>query len=206
VDKNDTFKQKVRSELDGLQSMIHEQKKLLTSFTSSSINNKTPDPISVLPESVQSLVRILPVNSNHVSPTSTDQVLLMLTDSFSKMASALTDKNVESKADWLKFSGDHKKFRSWYLALVTQLSIAPWTELYDSFKNDVVSMTTNTTLNGKLYSKLILALEGWLYNMLSHKNTYVQMDCWYFKIWSMHINLKTFRRSSQLKQQNFGDP
>jgi len=160
VDKNDTFKQKVRSELDGLQSMIHEQKKLLTSFTSSSINNKTPDPISVLPESVQSLVRILPVNSNHVSPTSTDQVLLMLTDSFSKMASALTDKNVESKADWLKFSGDHKKFRSWYLALVTQLSIAPWTELYDSFKNDVVSMTTNTTLNGKLYSKLILALEG----------------------------------------------
>jgi len=160
VDKNDTFKQKVRSELDGLQSMIHEQKKLLTSFTSSSINNKTPDPISVLPESVQSLVRILPVNSNHVSPTSTDQVLLMLTDSFSKMASALTDKNVESKAEWLKFSGDHKKFRSWYLALVTQLSIAPWTELYDSFKNDVVSMTTNTTLNGKLYSKLILALEG----------------------------------------------
>jgi hypothetical protein len=140
--------------------MIHEKKKLLTSFTSSTIHHKSPDPISVLPELVQSLVPTLPVNSNHVSPSSTDQVLLMLTDSFSKKASVLADKNVESKAEMPKFSGDHKKFRSWYPALMTQLSIAPWTELYHSFKNDVVSTTTNTTLNGKLYSNLILALDG----------------------------------------------
>ena len=51
-------------------------------------------------------------------------------------------------------------FRSWYLAIMTQLSIAPWRDLYDPSKNDVLLSTTNVSLNEKLYSKLILALEG----------------------------------------------
>ncbi len=76
------------------------------------------------------------------------------------MASALTEKQSDSKAEWPKFSGDSKKFRSWYLAIMTQLSITPWRDLYDSSRNDIVESTTNNTLNEKLYYKLVLALEG----------------------------------------------
>jgi hypothetical protein len=75
------------------------------------------------------------------------------------MANALTEKT-DTKAEWPKYSGDTKRFRSWYLSVMTQISIAPWHELYDSSKNDVVLSTTNVSLNEKLYSKLILALEG----------------------------------------------
>jgi hypothetical protein len=39
------------------------------------------------------------------------------------------------------------------------LSLAPWTELYDSSHN-VVSTALNTSLNGKLYAKLLIVLEG----------------------------------------------
>jgi len=43
---------------------------------------------------------------------------------------------------------------------MTQVSLPPWNVLYDSQTNGVVAMTTNTLLNGKLYSKIILSLEG----------------------------------------------
>jgi len=39
------------------------------------------------------------------------KMMLMLTDSFSKLSSALVDKNVYSKSDWPKFSGNLKKFK-----------------------------------------------------------------------------------------------
>jgi hypothetical protein len=87
-------------------------------------------------------------------------MLLLLTESFSKLSTALTEKSSDSKADWPKFSGDSKKFRLWYLAIMSQLSLAPWLELYDPILNDVVPSTTNSNLNEKLFSKLILALEG----------------------------------------------
>jgi hypothetical protein len=41
-----------------------------------------------------------------------------------------------------------------------QLSITPWRDLYDSSRNDIVESTTNNALNEKLYSKLVLALDG----------------------------------------------
>jgi hypothetical protein len=78
-------------------------------------------------------------------PTSTDDMLRLLTELFSKVASVMTEKTTESKAKLPKFSGNPKKFRSWYLALMTQLSIAPWREFYDSARNDVVTFTTNTS-------------------------------------------------------------
>jgi hypothetical protein len=40
------------------------------------------------------------------------------------------------------------------------VSLPPWNVLYDPITNDVVVSTTNTQLNGKLYSKIILSLEG----------------------------------------------
>jgi hypothetical protein len=41
-----------------------------------------------------------------------------------------------------------------------QLSIHPWQELYDHHTNDLIASTTNTSLNGKLYAKLLVCLEG----------------------------------------------
>jgi hypothetical protein len=87
------------------------------------------------------------------------QLMHMLTESFSILSTVLVDKT-DSKTDWPKFSGDQKKFQAWYLSIMTQLSIAPWKELYDSATNDIISSTSNTTLNEKLYAKIISYLEG----------------------------------------------
>jgi hypothetical protein len=99
------------------------------------------------------------------------QMMTMLTDTFSKLTPVLSDKGADMKADWPKFSGDSKKFCSWYLAILAQLSIPPWLDLYDTSINDVVSTTTNTTLNGKLYAKLLVSLDSQvLQNMMSRKH------------------------------------
>jgi len=84
----------------------------------------------------------------------------MLTEAFSKLSTVLSDKSSDTKSDWPKFSGDTTKFRSWYLAIIAHLSLPPWQELYDSAKHDIVSYTSKQALNGKLYAKLLLALEG----------------------------------------------
>ncbi|MFN9981499.1 MAG: hypothetical protein ACK53Y_16360, partial [bacterium] len=66
------------------------------------------------------------------------------------------------------FNREVKKFRAWYLAILAQLSLAPWSELYNADTHALVATTTNTTLNGKLYAKIITCLEGQvLQNMLS---------------------------------------
>jgi hypothetical protein len=98
-------------------------------------------------------------------------MMLMLTESFSKLSSVLTDQKQESKTEWYKFSGNAKKFRSWYLGIMANISLPPWTKLYDPVRNDVALSTTNTTLNGKLYSKVLLTLEGSAYqNFVSRKH------------------------------------
>jgi hypothetical protein len=43
---------------------------------------------------------------------------------------------------------------------MAQHSHAPWQELYDFTTNDNISSTTNTSLNGMLYAKLLVSLEG----------------------------------------------
>jgi hypothetical protein len=54
---------------------------------------------------------------------------------------------------------------------MAQLSIPPWQDLYDATTNNVVETTTNTTLNGKLYAKLLVSLEGQaLQAMVSRKH------------------------------------
>jgi len=103
------------------------------------------------------------------------KMLSVLNDTFSKLSSVISDTSTilqdtkqalndsklsDSKMDWIKFAGDHKKFRSWFLAIMAQLSIAPWSELYDPDTNSVVSSTNNDTLNGKLYAKVIGSLDG----------------------------------------------
>jgi hypothetical protein len=79
------------------------------------------------------------------------QMMYMMAESFSKLSTVLAENRQESKVDWPKFSGDSKKFRDWYLAVMTQVSLPPWSTLYDPTRNDIISTTTNNTLNGKLY-------------------------------------------------------
>ena len=94
------------------------------------------------------------------------QMLLLLNDTFAKLSTVS-----ESKSEWPKFSREPTKFREWYLAIMAQLSLPPWQSLYDPIKNDIVTSTTNTQLNGKLYAKLLVSLEGQaLKNMISRKH------------------------------------
>jgi len=88
------------------------------------------------------------------------QMMLMMAKLFSKLSTVLAETKHESKAEWPKFSGETKKSRDWYLSIMTQVSLPPWNSLYDATTNDIVSTTMNTVLNGKFYSKIILALEG----------------------------------------------
>ncbi len=87
------------------------------------------------------------------------QMMQMLTDSFSKLSTVLSEKKEDTKSEWPKFSGELKKFRPWHLTILTQISLPPWKELYDPVRNIVLS-TSNTQLNEKLYAKLLLALDG----------------------------------------------
>jgi len=128
-----------------------------------------------------------PPSMNSAStPDFQTQMLAVLNDTFSKLSSVISDtssvlqdtkqvlhdnKSSDSKMEWIKFSGDHKKFRSWYLAIMAQLSIAPWKDLYDPATNSVVKTTSNMNLNGKLHAKVIGALEGSaLQHMLSRSH------------------------------------
>jgi hypothetical protein len=120
------------------------------------------------------------VSSSLSSPSNTclssnndfqSQMLLMLNETFSKLSTVIQDTKSESKVEWPKFSGDIKRFRSWYLAIMAQLSLSPWQSLYDPIKNDIVTSTTDMKLNGKLYAKLLVSLEGQaLQNMVSRKH------------------------------------
>jgi hypothetical protein len=88
------------------------------------------------------------------------QMMQLLNETFSKLSTAIGDsKSMDTKTDWPKFSGDSEKFRAWHLAaIMAQLSLSTWQELYDSVSNDIVQTTSNTTLNGKLYAKLLREL------------------------------------------------
>jgi hypothetical protein len=87
--------------------------------------------------------------------------MLLLAESFSKLSNLMVqEKRGDVKYDRPKFSGEPKSFKAWYLAIIAQLSIHPWQELYDASKKDIVKTTTNKALNGKLYAKLITCLEG----------------------------------------------
>ena len=173
VDSNSKFKQEVQDELQEMRQFLAEQKRLLGLQSSSDVTmvptispvtlpsvSSVPSMQNVAPPVVPQSVQSSTLDSTTASQDINAQMLLLLTDSFSKLSTALTEKSDSTKSDWPKFSGDHKKFRSWYLSIMAQLSLPPWKEFYDSSKNDVILSTTNSTLNGKLYSKLLLSLEG----------------------------------------------
>jgi len=54
---------------------------------------------------------------------------------------------------------------------MAHISLPPWSELYNSSMNDVVASITKNTLNGKLYSKILLSLHSMAYqNFVSRKH------------------------------------
>jgi hypothetical protein len=66
------------------------------------------------------------LNSVLESSSSSDvqtKMMMMLTETFSKLSMVFVDKTSDTKSDWPKFSGDPKNFRAWYLAIVAQVSL-----------------------------------------------------------------------------------
>jgi hypothetical protein len=168
VQDNTTFKQEVHEELDEIRQMLYQRN--VSNLSSSSMLPTVPNlnlhSVSQEPSSTtnQSTSHPIPqgLSSSMASSSSTDmqtQMMYLLTELFSKLSTALLDKSSDTKSEWPK-SGDSTKFWSWYLAIIVQLSLPPWQELYDSIKHDVVSSMSNAALNGKLYAKLLLSLEG----------------------------------------------
>jgi hypothetical protein len=162
VHDNDSFKQEVRAEIDSLWHLLTSPH-VSSSSSSSNVLSSVPDSP---PISSSSLPSTTTVNSTSGFSSSSPQdfqaqMMMMLNDTFSKLSTVIVDsKSVDTKSDWPKFSGDSKKFKAWYLAILAQLSLPPWQDLYDSISNDIVLTTSNTTLNGKLYAKLLVSLEG----------------------------------------------
>jgi hypothetical protein len=173
VDNNTRFKQEMREELEEMKKFLADQTNILGIRSSSNSSSNVPStylpvvttssPSASMPPSLN----VTPSTPQHAQDVQS-QMLMILTDSFSKLSSALSEKS-DSKSDWPKFSGDAKKFHSWYLAIMAQLSLPPWMELYDEAKHDIKTTTTNVSLNGKLYSKLLLALDGSAQSVVSKK-------------------------------------
>jgi hypothetical protein len=166
VDEHDDFRLEVRTELDELRRLINtncvSQKSSSTStsvpvVSTSSIpqvsNRSEPQPVSTLSATLAS------TNSSQDLQT---QMMLLMTESFSKLSTAFSEGKHETKSEWPKFNGDAKRFRSWYLGIMTQISLPPWQEFYDSVTHDIVSTMSNSS---------ILALEGSAYkNFVSRKH------------------------------------
>ncbi len=147
--KQEQFHRAVKEEMDELRSLVNVSQHPDVPTSSSSpgpLSMSTVPNVSSVTSAPSSQVSGLPShtpsNSSTASLNTVDlhaQMMLMLTESFSKLTSVMVDqKSSDVKSDWPKFSGDAKKFRSWYLSILAQLSIHPWSELYDSSTNSVV--------------------------------------------------------------------
>jgi hypothetical protein len=165
--ENEQFKASIRAEFLANTTQVHQN-------TVPSTSTMPNPPTMQLP----GIALSSPVGNTTSTSNSSDfqnQMLVLLNDTFSKLTSVINEtssaKISDTKSEWVKFSGVPKKFRSWYLAVMAQLSIAPWQDLYDSTTNSVVKSTTNAGLNSKLYAKVIGSLEGSaLQHMLARKH------------------------------------
>lgn len=168
IQENEELKRTVRAELDQLKTLfVSSMQGLLLKSETSTVRPSNPIVSSSVPSvSIPSLGSTNWSFSNGVQGTNSSstqiptlaslssvksQVMLMLAESFSKLSSLLiVDKGMESKVEWPKFAGDSNLFKAWYLAIIAQLSIPPWKELYDESTRDIVKVTSNAVLNQKL--------------------------------------------------------
>jgi hypothetical protein len=161
---NETFKNNVRAELDGIHQLLYRYKiSSNPNIMPSGLSSQSQAPtLSSLPQSqvhTPSNVSPAPVAPPHSLlsvPDTQTNLIMMLTDNFSKLTTTLSEKKEDIKYEWPKFSGDQKKFRAWYMVIVTQISLPPWQDLYDATMNNVCLVTKNSSLNAKLYAKLLV--------------------------------------------------
>jgi hypothetical protein len=161
VHDNECFKRDIQVELQELHQLLIESRSpvtpvpLPTTFMSNtSVPTVASSPSAIFPPSVFTSTATSSPTDIHA------QMMLMLTESFSKLSNVLQDKSLESKTEWPKFSGDPKKFHAWYLSIMTQISLPQWQSLYDPVTHDIVTSTSNSSLNGQLYAKVLASLEG----------------------------------------------
>jgi CCR4-NOT transcriptional regulation complex NOT5 subunit len=130
---NEDFKLEVRYEITEIRHLLQALPSLSTSTTSTS-TSLVPNVPSVSPSpspaSGHQSMSSIPLNTS--VPVSSDlqaQMMYMMAESFSKLSTVLVENKQESKVYWPKFAGDSKKFRNWYLSVMTQISLPPWSTL-----------------------------------------------------------------------------
>jgi len=117
TEENADFKKEIREELDDMRKVLADQQHLLNiSSSSAQVNLPSPTPVVSVSTPTVPSTPVGPVSSvpqtSSVCGSGQDlqaQMMLMLTDSFTKLSSALLDKP-DIKSDWPKFAGDSKKF------------------------------------------------------------------------------------------------
>jgi hypothetical protein len=134
----DMFKQQVRAELDIFRNSLPSAQ-----GSSSSNSNNVSLFVPSSPKNSSTLLPSTPqvtsaAGQNTSSPQEfQNQMMKMMTDTLSKLSIAVVDgKSADTKSDWLKFSGDLKTIKAWYFAILAQLSLSPWQELYDPGTNE----------------------------------------------------------------------
>jgi hypothetical protein len=164
--ENETFRQNILVDMQRLNSATSS----VAVSTQVSTSPSSSPPVVSTPIASSGVLTML---SSDSSPQDFQQQMMsMLNTTFAKLTTVLSDsKSTDAKSEWPKCEGGIKKFKSWFLAIVAQLSIAPWKEFYDITTNTLVKTTTNTVLNEKLYAKLLLCLEGQVFqDMVSRKH------------------------------------
>jgi len=168
TEAQEDFKSEVQNELDAFRAFLANAQ---ASQDLPSPPNMSSVPVVPVVSSRPPVIHTLPTVVSNSGGDIQTQMMLMLTESFSKLSTVLTDQKPDSKVEWHKFSGDSKKFRAWYLGIMAHLALPPWTDLYDPISNNVVASTSNSLLNGRLYSKVLLALDGTAYqNFVTRKH------------------------------------
>jgi hypothetical protein len=139
IQANEDFKNDVRAELEDIRHLLTQHQVTTNStpkitsapVTSTTFNPVISDSASVSSDS-SSTTTSNDLQFSSKSPPNKDvqtQMMMMLTETFSKLSTVLVDKTSDTKSDWPKFSGDSKKFWAWYLAIMAQVSLPPWQEL-----------------------------------------------------------------------------
>jgi len=123
---NETFKQEMRSEI--------QKFGFATVASTSSCSTPPVDQLNSTPVAVSNTsIPVIPDQVPSSAVPSQDfqmQMMTLLTTTFSKLTTVIDSKSSDTKSEWPKFGGDMKKFKSWRLAILAQLSLSPWSELY----------------------------------------------------------------------------
>jgi hypothetical protein len=176
VTDHDDFKAEVHSEIESLRLLLGQSASVNQSnlpFGQSSSSNIIPPTNPTSSPTIQSpSIRYSPAIPNStvsgLNP-STDphgHLMVMMTEAFSKLTTVFTEtKSSEMKSEWPTFDGTKTKFRSWYLTILSQVSVSPWNGLYNTTTNDLVTTTTNSSLNASSTPSYYFLWKGQLYEV-----------------------------------------